>query len=183
MPLVSTYVDTDGDGIIDSLDRCKNTPGFVKYNGCPVPDSDSDGVNDELDKCLSTAGSSKNSGCPLMNEEAAGKIHLLAKQIKFQTSSAQLLLRSYTALNEIAQILILYAGAPIRVEGHTDNDGTVRKNQLLSEARARAVVMYLINKGVDEKRLIPVGFGEMRPISDNNTDSGKAQNRRVEFVF
>lgn len=70
----------------------------------------------------------------------------------------------------------------LRVEGHTDSDGKADANQTLSEKRSLAVARWLTGKGVDCKRLIPVGFGQTKPIADNATPDGKAQNRRTSFV-
>ena len=67
------------------------------------------------------------------------------------------------------------------VEGHTDSIGGPITNQLISEERARAVVDYLVEVGVDPDRLSTIGYGEERPIASNNTSSGRAQNRRIEF--
>jgi outer membrane protein OmpA-like peptidoglycan-associated protein len=69
----------------------------------------------------------------------------------------------------------------IAIEGHTDNTGKAEKNQSLSECRANAVKSYLGSKKVAEDRLSAAGFGEEKPIADNATKEGKAQNRRVEF--
>ena len=70
----------------------------------------------------------------------------------------------------------------LRIEGHTDSDGKADANQALSEKRALSVARWLVGRGVDCKRLIPVGFGQSKPIADNNTPDGKAQNRRTAFV-
>jgi OOP family OmpA-OmpF porin len=70
----------------------------------------------------------------------------------------------------------------LRVEGHTDNVGGKDPNQKLSEARAMSAARWLVAKGIDCHRIIPVGFGETKPIASNNTDDGRSQNRRVDFV-
>jgi OOP family OmpA-OmpF porin len=70
----------------------------------------------------------------------------------------------------------------LRIEGHTDTDGKADANQKLSEGRSLAVARWLTGKGVDCKRLLPVGFGQTKPVADNNTPEGKAQNRRTSFV-
>lgn len=73
----------------------------------------------------------------------------------------------------------------LRIEGHTDNDGTKDKNQTLSELRSMAVARWLIAKGADCKRLLPVGFGQMKPVAgtpDKQTADEKSQNRRTAFV-
>jgi outer membrane protein OmpA-like peptidoglycan-associated protein len=71
-PEVPVLVDTDGDGVYDNVDKCPNTPGVAKYDGCPVPDSDNDGVNDDEDKCPTVAGSAKYNGCPVPDSDNDG---------------------------------------------------------------------------------------------------------------
>jgi len=70
----------------------------------------------------------------------------------------------------------------IRVEGHTDNVGDAKSNLKLSGDRALAVKNWLVNKGIDSKRLIAVGFGDTKPIADNSKEEGRSQNRRTEFI-
>jgi OOP family OmpA-OmpF porin len=70
----------------------------------------------------------------------------------------------------------------MRIEVHTDNMGGAESNQLLSEKRALEVAKALVAKGVDCKRVLPVGFGETKPKAENKTPEGKAQNRRTVFV-
>ncbi len=65
-------VDTDKDGIIDSLDKCPTVPGLAKYNGCPIPDTDKDGINDEEDKCPDVAGLARYGGCPIPDTDKDG---------------------------------------------------------------------------------------------------------------
>ena len=69
----------------------------------------------------------------------------------------------------------------IEISGHTDSEGPEEFNQKLSEGRAKAVVDYLVEKGIENIRLSYIGYGENKPIDTNNTDIGRAQNRRVEF--
>jgi outer membrane protein OmpA-like peptidoglycan-associated protein len=68
----TVVMDSDGDGINDNVDKCPNTPGVAKYNGCPIPDSDNDGVNDEEDKCPNTPGLAKYNGCPAPDTDGDG---------------------------------------------------------------------------------------------------------------
>jgi OOP family OmpA-OmpF porin len=70
----------------------------------------------------------------------------------------------------------------LRIEGHTDSDGTPPANQVLSERRAMAVAHWLVDAGIDCHRLIPVGFGETKPLVPNSSAENKAQNRRVAFL-
>jgi outer membrane protein OmpA-like peptidoglycan-associated protein len=71
--------------------------------------------------------------------------------------------------------------AKLRIEGHTDNKGSASLNQKLSKARAAAVAGWLVKHGLDQSRLTSTGFGMDRPIDTNETDAGRAKNRRVEF--
>lgn len=70
----------------------------------------------------------------------------------------------------------------IRIEGHTDNVGQPAANLKLSGERALAVRQWLVDHGIDQKRLIAVGFGDLKPVADNATDEGRAQNRRTDFI-
>ncbi|MGC4035658.1 MAG: DUF5723 family protein [Chitinophagaceae bacterium] len=71
-PVVKAPVDSDSDGINDELDKCPQTPGTAKYNGCPIPDTDNDGINDENDKCPTVAGTEKYNGCPVPDTDNDG---------------------------------------------------------------------------------------------------------------
>jgi OOP family OmpA-OmpF porin len=71
----------------------------------------------------------------------------------------------------------------VEIQGHTDNIGTAEYNQRLSEARARAVKNYLVEKGVQKERLYPVGFGYVLSRAPNDTETGRALNRRVEIAL
>jgi len=70
----------------------------------------------------------------------------------------------------------------LRIEGHTDSDGDDKANLELSGKRAQNVAKWLVGKGIDCKRVIPVGFGETKAVADNKTPEGKAQNRRTDFI-
>ncbi len=85
-------------------------------------------------------------------------------------------------LEKLARIAELRPG-PITIEGHTDNVGSEGFNRVLSELRAHAVALELARAGVDAKRLKPVGFGESRPVAPNDSEEGRAKNRRVVVVF
>jgi len=71
----------------------------------------------------------------------------------------------------------------VTIEGHTDSSGDPVLNQNLSQSRARAVQNYLVANGIDEPRLDAVGFGPDRPVADNETEEGRALNRRIEFTL
>lgn len=102
------------------------------------------------------------------------------KNITFNPGSYFLTPESYQELNKLAQFLIRKPELTIQINGHSDNSGMKHKNQKMSENRAREVFEYLIKKGVQNKMYFK-GYGSTQPIASNETDAGKAENRRVEF--
>jgi len=103
--------------------------------------------------------------------------------VVFDTGTANLRPESDAVLEVVEDYMSQEKNVNIlRIEGHTDSDGEDEANYDLSQRRAMAVSMWLVGKGIDCKRLLPVGFGESSPIADNKTEEGKAQNRRVDFV-
>jgi outer membrane protein OmpA-like peptidoglycan-associated protein len=172
--------DTDGDGIEDAKDKCPQQLGSIKYQGCPTPDTDNDGLNDDYDKCPTVAGLIANDGCPESKKVMVEKkVNETAKNILFITGSAVLTTSSYTSLNAIATDLKEDDTIELIIEGHTDNIGTAKTNQTLSEARANTVKKYLLQQGVAAKKITTIGFGATQPIATNDTPEGRAQNRRV----
>ncbi len=101
--------------------------------------------------------------------------------INFETNSARLLPIAYTALDELANYLILNPSFNLTITGHTDNVGRSNANKALSERRAQAVATYLAGQGVRMNRLSIIGKGEDEPITENETEMGRLRNRRVEF--
>ncbi len=104
-------------------------------------------------------------------------------EIHFGFNSAEILPESSGMLSQIARMLQEDPKIQLIIEGHTDNIGSADFNLELSRKRAKAVKNWLADKGgIDETRLTTVGYGMTRPITDNNTEEGRAQNRRVELV-
>jgi OOP family OmpA-OmpF porin len=101
-------------------------------------------------------------------------------KISFDMGKAYILPESMPELNKVAQYLFRHPNLTIRINGHSDNSGSGRRNMRISEERARAVFEYLINKGVQNKMLYK-GYGDTMPYADNGTEDGRARNRRVEF--
>lgn len=110
-----------------------------------------------------------------------GKIIL--RNVLFETGSTNLLEESYPELNRIHSYMSRKTGVRVEISGHTDNVGAAKYNKDLSKQRAKSVVDYLVEKGIDESRLVYVGYGEEKPITPNDTKEGKARNRRVEFII
>ncbi|MFP4023340.1 MAG: OmpA family protein [Thiohalospira sp.] len=106
---------------------------------------------------------------------------MVLKNIFFETNKATLKTESTVELERVATLLKDNPGIRLEISGHTDNVGSYRANQRLSEARAKSVVDYLVNQGVDSGRLEYKGYSFTQPVADNNTEEGRAQNRRVEF--
>ena len=102
--------------------------------------------------------------------------------IRFDVNKATIKPESMGVINEIAKLMKDHSDLKFSVEGHTDSDGDDASNQNLSEARASSVKNALVDLGIDASRLETKGFGESKPVSDNTTPEGKANNRRVEFV-
>jgi len=173
--------DSDADGINDEEDSCSTVAGLLKYHGCPIPDSDGDGVNDEEDSCVNEPGVPELHGCPHITQEVKAAVDLAAKNIFFKLGSFELLPTSYAALDEVANILVENPNLLLDIEGHSDSIGSARGNKQLSARRASAIFDYLVTKGVNPDRILTIGYGSEKPIANNSTEEGRAQNRRVEL--
>jgi len=108
---------------------------------------------------------------------------LLAKgKIRFESGRATIDPDSAGLLDRLIETALRCPAANIEIAGHTDADGDDGFNQALSEKRAQAVVDYLVRAGLPAERFKAIGYGSQQPISANDSDEGKAQNRRIEFV-
>ena len=185
--------DTDGDGYRDDVDRCpydaEDFDQFQDEDGCPDLDNDNDGISDKDDQCPTVRevfnGVEDEDGCPDEGRVVveSGSIRILEK-IYFEFGKATIQERSSSLIEEIAATIDSHPELlKIRVEGHTDSVGGDMNNLRLSQSRADAVVEALVQRGIDRSRLDGVGFGEMRPIGTNDTEEGRAENRRVEFII
>ncbi len=194
--------DSDGDGVVDSLDICPHTPRNVKVDirGCPL-DSDRDGVYDYLDDCPGTPKGVKVDpvGCPLdtdrdgvydykdkcPNTPRGVKVNergcWILKGLTFDTAKWDIKPQYFPLLEEVVTILKKNPSMRLEIQGHTDSMGSPTYNQKLSQRRAEAIKQYLIRAGISPERLKAVGFGESQPVASNATDEGRAKNRRVEL--
>jgi OOP family OmpA-OmpF porin len=184
-------VDSDGDGLYDpgqpvaaaDTDECPQEPGPRELQGCP--DRDQDKIVDKRDKCPDQPEVYNQiddaDGCPDEIPKAVKKMAGVLEGIYFDVDKDTIKPRSIPILDKAVKVLTDYPSTRWRITGHTDADGTREHNLDLSERRAAAVKKYLIDHGVDEKRLESQGFGPDQPIDTNSTRAGKAKNRRIEF--
>jgi OmpA-OmpF porin, OOP family len=181
--------DRDGDGIPDQYDKCPDKPedkdGIDDGDGCPEDDADNDGVLDTVDACPKVPGKPnadpKKNGCPTFIQ-VGGEVVRILQQVHFAFGTANILPDSNPVLQEVADYLKSNKAIKrMSIEGHTDNKGSADLNKSLSQQRANAVMNWLTSHGVEANRLEAHGYGMERPIEDNNTDEGRAKNRRVEF--
>jgi len=184
--------DSDGDGVLDSVDRCPNTPKGDKVDqyGCtivppaPAPkmDSDMDGVFDDLDLCPGTPLGIKvdKDGCPLPIIKKTS----IELRIEFDFDKYFIRPEYHQTLKEFADFMNDYPNLVVTIEGHTDNSGSAQYNRTLSQKRAERVSQYLTTYfNVDARRLQAKGYGESEPETTNDTEAGKQQNRRVLAVI
>jgi OOP family OmpA-OmpF porin len=155
--------DSDGDGVSDQFDKCPNTPAgtVVDGAGCeikfPAP----------IDTSL------------FMRKPVAGAATAYSN-IQFDFDSSVLRTSSYPTLDATSSDL-RSSSSKVELDGYASSEGTAAHNLRLSKDRANSVKTYLVNSGVDAKRIKVKGFGETHPIADNSTEEGRELNRRVEF--
>ncbi len=141
--------DDDGDGVLNSKDKCPGTPKdlAVDANGCPIPLT-------------------------------------VTLKVFFDFDKADIKPQYHKELADFANFMKQYPGVKVEIDGHTDSMGSDAYNQKLSQRRAEAVRQYLVDKfGMNPALLKAVGFGESRPIASNDTEEGRAKNRRIEAVL
>lgn len=116
-------------------------------------------------------------------EACLGRFEILSRtdNIKFSSGSSRLDDTSAPLLNQLVEVVSRCPEMRLEVGGHTDNVGSKRSNQRLSERRARSVVRYLTDRGIDNKMLVAKGYGEAEPAFDNTTAEGRSRNRRIGF--
>ena len=182
--------DNDGDTIDNDKDECPNEAGPVERNGCPETDTDKDGVPNRIDSCANEPGAATDSalGCPLhirpLIKIKPDRLEVLEGKIFFEPAQARIQARSNEVLEWVAKVIREHPEIPfVVVAAHTDDRGFPDANRRLSQARAEAVVQYLVGKGIAPERLRAVGYGQSQPIDSNATANGRENNRRVEFLL
>ncbi|MFO0663606.1 MAG: OmpA family protein [Polyangiaceae bacterium] len=182
--------DRDGDGVYDKDDACPDVPGLKtsdpKTNGCPDPDRDKDGIPNGEDACPDEPGKAnpdpKKNGCPVAQIKDD---QIKLAPIKFKTGSA--VIEKSKENDELLGALLetIKTNADrvkgLDIQGHTDNKGIPAANKKLSQDRANAVVKWLVDHGQPKAMFVAHGFGQEKPIDTNDTEAGRANNRRVEF--
>ena len=140
----------------------------------PEPvDSDGDGVADDLDQCPNT---------PMGATVDARGCWTFEARLLFDFNSAEIKPEAYPMLDEASDILKKNPELNVQIDGHTDNVGPAAYNMKLSERRAQATMDYFIRRGIDARRLMIKGFGFTKPAASNDTEEGRAKNRRVELT-
>jgi OOP family OmpA-OmpF porin len=177
-------MDSDGDGVLDYMDVCPNTPqgAAVDKKGCPL-DSDGDGVPDYRDQCPETPAGLKvdETGCAVVAEV---KKLLVLEGVKFEFGSSKIAEESKKLLDNTAlRAMNENPSLRVRIEGHTDSMGPEAYNMNLSLQRAEAIMKYLVTRGVESYRMEVLGKGEGYPVASNDTEEGRARNRRIEFII
>ena len=156
---------------------CPDTPIGVAVDeyGCPKvsnTDSDGDGVLDDRDECPYTPKDAivDNRGC------------WVVKGVQFDYKKWDVKPQFNSNLDNVENILKKNPELIIRIEGHTDDIGSMEYNLNLSSKRAQSIKDYLVGKGIDEWRITTTGLGYTQPIADNESPEGRALNRRAEIV-
>ncbi len=199
-----TNPDTDGDGAGDGVEDANRNGGLDPTEADPrvpdtdhggVPDgyelehhmnprdpadddSDRDGVLEDRDRCPNTPQGEQvdENGCIIMRER------ITLDGVQFAFDSAEILPASEDTLRRGLQILLDNPEVHVEIGGHTDDQGTRAYNMRLSRERAESVKTWLVEHGIDASRLRTHGYGPSRPVASNETEEGRAQNRRIEFV-
>ncbi|WP_317170044.1 OmpA family protein [Mucilaginibacter mali] len=156
--------DSDGDGVSDQFDKCPNTPAgtVVDGAGCEIKFP-----------VIDTSVFVRKGSQPMVKADAYSNI-------QFDFDSSVLRTSSYPVLDATSSDL-RSSSASVTLNGYASSEGTAAHNLRLSKDRANSVKTYLVNSGVDAKRIKVKGFGETHPIADNSTEEGRIMNRRVEF--
>jgi outer membrane protein OmpA-like peptidoglycan-associated protein len=154
--------DEDGDGVFDRRDRCPDTPSNtpVDHHGCPLP---------QYPASVKPA------------EPVQTEVITLDDAVLFAFNKSDLTPAGQSQLDSLMDKLQSADVVSIKVIGYTDNVGSQTYNQALSERRASSVAAYLLNRGLAPDKLTSEGKGESQPVADNETEEGRAKNRRVEL--
>lgn len=165
--LDAELADDDGDGVANRFDQCPDTPKGTKVDGagCPLPEP----KEPIIQKIVIT-------------EEDRRVVDEAIQNLEFDLGKSTIRPTSNTSLNKVAALLI-EKNFSLKLSGHTDDSGSMQTNMRLSKERAESVKAYLVSKGANPSRIEATGYGPTQPIAPNNTETGRQQNRRVEFTL
>ena len=173
-------IDADGDGIPNKIDECPYIKGSVTMRGCP--DLDDDGVIDSKDHCPTVKGSTVNNGCP--DKNTLTKVQDKTKAVEFEVNETAIAGGDLIDILEpITDRLAADTALRVSITGHTDAEGDDQYNMILSQNRADAVRAYFVEHGIAESRIQTIGYGESNPVTANDTEVGRSQNRRAEIYI
>jgi len=183
-PLAPQVVDGDGDGVADSVDKCPHTPAGdrIDINGCTIV---SFIVTPEEVAYIEDAGIEPKTKHiePIVQKSIRTKTKRQDLKIGFESNSAVIKYASKARVKRFATYLKNNPKLKVTIEGYTDNSGLRAKNLALSTKRAQAVRSLLIQYGANASKIKAVGKGNLNPIADNETPSGREKNRRIEAVI
>lgn len=169
----------------DRKDTCPDIVGVAEYNGCPAPDSDGDGLLDLIDRCPkdpeTVNGFEDENGCPDVIPPDIAAILGTLRGITFGFLSDRLSESSKPILARAAEVLRRHPHIKIEIQGHTDADGDPAVNKALSLRRAMSVRRELVDQGIVECRLRAAGYGGEQPLDGSDGNTARAANRRIEF--
>ncbi len=197
--------DSDGDGVMDRLDKCPNTPQGTRVDGsgCKLPDAvkqtiikqmiepapmnfdnnecpiKTDLPDRDRDGVEDSIDQCPNTPCDFSVDKKGCPVKAILR-IHFDTDKANIRPESQPKVDKFANFLIQNKGSLVRIEGHTDFRGSDNYNMILSKKRAASIKKSLMESGVSASRLTAIGKGEKEPIASNKTEDGMAQNRRIE---
>ncbi|MFC1500091.1 OmpA family protein [Candidatus Zixiibacteriota bacterium] len=181
-------VDSDGDGVPDGIDQEPGTPGGASVDSAGRAfDSDDDGVPDGIDVEPNTPQgipvTAEGRGLYGMEAELITRGLLTLNTVYFDYNTTNIKPESFQTLEEVGLILARYNELRIEIGGHTDDVGSAAYNQQLSRVRAQAVLNWLLNNVpvLSLSQFTVFGYGESKPFTTNDTESGRTLNRRVEF--
>lgn len=171
--------DADRDGVPDSEDFCVFLKGSPAFHGCP--DSDNDGISDIDDHCPYLKGSKLRDGCPDNGKSATAQLPDVL--VEFATDESFIEPVFQMELIAFARQIIDHPNVRLIVAGHTDAEGTAAYNYELGLSRAKTVRDFLIRQGIPASRMEMMSYGEAMPKRNNESVSGRAENRRTEVII
>lgn len=178
--------DSDGDSFVDNVDACPEVPG-VDPDGCPMKDTDRDKIADLNDECVFQPETYNNrddaDGCPDDLPPVLVSLKEELRGIQFEFGKDTIRAESTPVLDKVVDAMNEFPLVEVRIVGHTDNVGKPETNLDLSKRRAASVKKYLVSHGLDAGRIETDGKGDTAPVATNETEAGRAKNRRIEFII